>query len=169
MLFNFLDIIFLGIMAWFAWRGYKKGLIESLSSFLGLTFGLYFSAKLYVPVGNWVSWLTGWGTSFCRILVFVLLFVLIDWFINYLCYLANRFLELLYKIPFVHKLGDLLGALCALLESVVIVSILIYVIGLMPGKNILKEPAQNSTVAKYITKTENYVWPFLPKLFKNLV
>jgi uncharacterized membrane protein required for colicin V production len=58
-----LDIIFLGIMAWFAWRGYKKGLIESLSSFLGLTFGLYFSAKLYVLVGNWVSWLTGWGDS----------------------------------------------------------------------------------------------------------
>jgi membrane protein required for colicin V production len=169
MTFSIVDIVIIIILGVFAWRGYKKGLIESLASFLGLTIGLYASYKLYVVVGDWVAWWTGWGKSFCRVLVFVLLFVLLNWLINYLCYLADRFLQLLYKIPLVHKLSDLLGAFFTLLEGVVVLSILILLTMYIPWKNPLKEPVKNSIAASYVSKSASYVLPFIPKVFKNLM
>jgi membrane protein required for colicin V production len=169
MLFSILDIVLVLILLGFAWKGYKQGLIEALSSLLAIMIGLYAAYRFYGTGAWWLSHWTGWGQTFSRILVFIIIFIAINWLVNYLCYLADRFFQLIFKLPFVRTLNKILGALFAILEGIIILVVLIFIFKSIPVSTTLTQAVNTSLVATYLVKIASFIWPFLPKLAKNLL
>lgn len=169
MSFSVLDIVLILLLLAFAYKGYKQGLIEALSSLLGIMVGLYAAYRSYSTGAWWLAKWTGWGIAFSRILVFILIFIIINWLVNYVCYLADRFFQLLYKLPFVRMLNNVLGALFAILEGIIILTVLILLIRSIPLSTTLTRAVNTSFIAGYIIKISSFIWPFLPKVLRGLL
>lgn len=167
--FGVLDIIIVIFLAGCIWKGYKQGLIKSLSSLIAIMVGLFGATQLYLLCANWLSRWTGWGISFTRILSFVVLFILINRLVIFLFYLADRFLQLIFKIPFVRTLNKILGAFFMLLEGVLITAVLMYIFKETGISGAMNKVISTSALAHYILKTTAWIWPFVPRVMKGVV
>lgn len=167
--FSILDIILVLLLVVFAWKGYKQGLIEALASLFSIMIGLYVAARFYSIGATWLMHWTGWGQTFSRVLVFIAIFIVINRLVSYLFYLADRFLQLIFRLPFIRLLNHLLGAFLAILEGVIILTVLIFIFKYIPINSTATKAVNNSIVSSYLIKTSSFVWPFLPNVAKNLL
>jgi uncharacterized membrane protein (UPF0182 family) len=87
----------------------------------------------------------------------------------FLFYLADRFLQLIFKIPFVRTLNKILGAFFMLLEGVLIAAVLIYIFKETGISGAMNKVISTSALAQYILKTTAWIWPFVPRVMKGVV
>jgi len=168
MSFSILDIILMVILAVAGWKGYKQGLIDALASLFALMIGLYGAYRLYQFCAWWLSKWTGWGIGFTKILMFIILFIIINRLVIYIFFLVDRFLQLIFKLPFVRTLDHILGGILMALESVLILALIIYIFRETNISSVMNKAISSSFIASYIIKIASFVWPFVPRVISNL-
>lgn len=157
---NSLDIFLLIFIAYFTIRGVFRGLIKELIIVLALILGYYLSMSFYEPLGKWLILnFKSLPQTGSQILAFVLIFV----FVNIGLRIIGSFLEKLIKLVFLSSLNRLGGALFGLLKSLFFLSIIVFILRLIPysPKFLQKIGAGQSLIWPFIIYFSTYVFQIL--------
>ena len=118
-----LDIVLAIPMAWFVYKGFRKGLIFELSSLIGLVVGIYCSIKF----SKYVSTLIGIEGEYSILVAFFITFIAV--------YLLSLFLgkcvEGLMKMMKMGIMNNILGSVFGLLKCVCMLSVVMYYVVLI--------------------------------------
>jgi len=143
---NFLDIIFLIPVIWFAWRGFRHGLIIELATLAALILGVYAALYYSGHISGWIenSYTFNEGTAviLSYILTFLLVFVIV--------FVLGKILEKVIDIIALGVLNKLLGLIFGVFKAMVLISIAFILINRY-DKNLISEENKNgSFLYKYI-------------------
>lgn len=104
---NYLDIIILLLLGLAAWRGFKKGLIIELFTFLALFFGLYAGIHFSDFASRWLTEDVGLTSKYVPAIAFTITFLAI----GAMVYFAGKALEKVVQavqLSVLNKLGGIL-------------------------------------------------------------
>ena len=163
---NFFDYFSIAMIIWFAYKGYKNGIILEFATGVGIIFGLILANKYYSALGNNLQFLIENETS-GKITAFVSLFLSS-------IILANIFGLLLKQIMnfiLLGKIDRILGAFFGIIKAVIILKIAIMLIGNFPLTNNYTQAANESLVEITIQKNADLIfkeiYKYLPQEFIN--
>lgn len=136
---NWIDIIVLIPLCWFAYKGFRNGFLQEVISLCALFLGVFISFKFSDLV---VMWLT--GTSFARPVSFLLCFLVILLLVNLLGGVLKRTLKPVFS-EFIDKL---LGILFGVLKVAVVFTVIFYFIDSVDKKEVfIKKEVKEQSVA----------------------
>jgi membrane protein required for colicin V production len=102
-----IDWIYLALLAFFLFRGYRKGLVIALFSLIAIVVGIAGAVKLSKPMGELLVSRSAVAGHWAPIITYVLVFCLIAWLIR----LVGRFLEQSLKLVALGWVNRICGAL----------------------------------------------------------
>ncbi len=143
---NSLDIGILLIAAIFFIRGIFRGFVFELVSIVGLILGYIISITyLSLLAGYIFSFFPSFSESIVNLVSFFILFV----GTNLLLRLVANIITKTLKIAMLGWLNRLLGGLLGMLKSIIIMSILVFIIDLIPFSSSLLEQVEVQTSELY--------------------
>ena len=160
---NFLDIIFIIPIIWFAYHGFKRGLIIELASLLALILGIY--AALYFS-GYAADFLINnmkMDPKYVPLTSFILTFIVVV----IIVYFIGKILEKLVNIVALGFLNKLAGGVFGILKAVVVVSIILLIINHFNDDLISKQKKKNSFLYAPIASIAPFLWQGLEDLNLN--
>lgn len=129
---NFLDIILIIPMAYFVYKGYKRGIIFEAAAIAGIILGCYAA----IHFSYWVAELLQMEGDSAMLIAFLVTFL----GVVVLSRFVGRFAEGILKLVHVGMLNDLLGAVLGLAKAVCILSILLHPVLLIDHEQKLIKP-----------------------------
>ena len=158
------DIIILIILAGFVFYGLFFGLIRTLGSLIGLVAGLWLTIVFYLTVFGWVKNLFFGHELAGKIIVFILLFTIINRLIGFVFALLDRTFDLLSVIPFLKTINRLAGAALGFIEGGLALGLLLLFISQTTFSGWLHV----SKVAPFLISFAKAVTPLLPGLLDRV-
>lgn len=148
---NWLDLILVVPLAWFIYKGFKKGLVFELCSLLGLFLGTYVA----VHFSSFVAELIGIDGSSAMLVAFFVTFV----GVVVLSFFAGKFADGVLKVMKLDVLNKLLGALFGMVKCVCILSVFLYYATLVDFKDavITHSVKEHSMLYKPVEHTGNLI------------
>ncbi len=108
---NFLDIIILIPLVWFAYKGLSKGLISEIAQLVALIGGVFIAFNFSYFVGDYISHYLPIEEKYITIVAFIITFIGVIILVVFISKITQRLVEFI-SMGFLNKLGGLLfGAL----------------------------------------------------------
>ena len=147
---NWIDIIVLIPLCWYAFRGFKNGFLMEIVSLAALFLGLFGSYKFSDLIALWIT-----GTSLAKPISFSLCFVLTIVLVN----LLGRILKRVLKPVLSEFLDKVLGILFGILKVVLVAGVLFYFIDTVDKKEIfIKHEVKEASIAyKHLSPVMSHV------------
>jgi membrane protein required for colicin V production len=112
---NLYDVVVIVLVALFAWRGLRAGLVGELAAWVALVVGLALAFRFDGRVGGWFAHLHAFDPEWRRILGFVVILVVVEIVFRLLAGALSRLLAHIPLVGSLNRLGGLaLGVLLAL-------------------------------------------------------
>ncbi len=165
---NSLDIFLLIFIAYFTVRGIFRGLIKELIIVLALVLGYILAFSFFEPLSViFMNTFKGFPKTGARILSFALIFIAI----NIALRLFGVFLEKIIKFAFLQPLNRLGGGLFGLLKSLFFLSIILFIIRLLPfaPAALQKVGAGESILWPYVIYFSTWIYQILMALIPGAV
>jgi membrane protein required for colicin V production len=162
------DIVLLVIISGFALFGLWFGLVHTIGSLIGTAFGVYLASRYYEPVANWIIGFSGWNQNYIKVIVFIVSFTLITRLVGFVFWIMEKFLTIFTRMPFVHGLDKLLGAIFGVLEGAVVVGVSLYFIARFPISLSFMDGLAHSQVAPPLVKIASILVPLFPETLRML-
>ena len=159
-----IDIIILIILAGFIFYGLFFGLIRTVGSLVGLAAGLWLSVIFYLTVFGWVKNLFFGHELAGKIIVFIVLFTLINRLIGFIFALADRTFDLLSVIPFLKTINRLAGAALGFIEGGLVSGLVLLFI----SQTVFSGWLNVSKIAPFLISFTKAVTPLLPGLLERV-
>lgn len=159
-----IDIILLIILAGFVFYGLFFGLIRTLGSLIGLVVGLWLTIIFYLTVFGLVKNLFFGHELAGKIIVFIVLFTLLNRLIGFIFALIDRTFDLLSVIPFLKTINRLAGAALGFIEGGLILGLILLFI----SQSVLAGWLDGSKVAPFLISFARAVTPLLPGLLERI-
>ena len=121
---NYFDVVLAIILGWSVYRGFTKGFIIEFATLLALILGIYGGLNFSNYASDWITENWDVSTEVLPILSFFLTFIAIVIVIH----LLARIIEKFVKLAALGLVNRLAGAIFSLLKSIVICSVLIYIV-----------------------------------------
>lgn len=141
---NYLDIFFLVVFIIGGVKGYFKGLIVEIFSFLAFFIGLFAAIELTIPIAN-KFFSSGDYKQLFTVGVFILLFLLVILIIN----LSAKAIKKVVDLTFLGFLDNILGALAGIFKWAFIVSVFFWVFDSI-GVRLPAEQSEASWIYPYV-------------------
>jgi len=156
---NYLDIIFILIIIWAAFRGYSSGFIIQLTGLLAMIIGVFVAYKTSFWLASQFSSLIVADPAIMNTIAFIVMFALV-WA---LIVLLGKFLHVVIKIAMLSFINRILGIFFSLLKVLFAVSVILILVGnLNKALNFLPEKQiNNSLLYRPIEKFAASVFPYL--------
>ncbi len=156
---NFIDIILLIPIAWFAFSGFRKGLIIEVATLVGLFIGIYAGVYFSDFVTGLLVNRFGFSSKYSSIISFSIIFL----GIIVLMYIFAKAIERIVNLTALGVFNKIAGAFFGALKMLFILSILIYIINKIDDKQKLlkKETREKSLLYNPIS---NIALKVVPKL-----
>lgn len=151
---NFLDIIFIIPVVWFAYQGFKRGLIIELASLLALILGIY--AALYSS-GYAVDFLVNnmdMSSKYVPVTAFILTFIAVV----VLVYFVGKILEKIVNMVALGFLNKLAGSFFGILKAAVVLSIALLIINQFNDDLISRQKKKDSLLYGPISGIAPMLW-----------
>ena len=147
---NWIDIIVLIPLCWYAFRGFKNGFLMEIVSLAALCLGLFISYKFSDLISFWIT-----GTTLAQPISFSLCFILTIVLVN----LLGRILKRALKPVLSEFLDKGLGVLFGILKVVLVAGVLFYFIDTVDKNEILiKHEVKESSIAyKHLSPVMSHV------------
>ena len=147
---NWIDILVLIPLCWYAYRGLKNGFLMEIVSLAALFLGLFISYKFSDLIAMWLT-----GTTLAKPISFSLCFVLTIVLVN----LLGRILKRALKPVLSEFLDKGLGVLFGILKVVLVAGVLFYFIDSVDKKEILikHEVKEDSVAYKHLSPVMSHV------------
>ncbi|MEA3398467.1 MAG: CvpA family protein, partial [Patescibacteria group bacterium] len=95
-----LDVIIIVILSGFVFYGFFFGLIRTLGNFLGMIIGAIIASRFYLIVFDWVGPVFIGRDNLGKVLIFIILFILINRLVGFAFYLVDKVFRIIAIIPF---------------------------------------------------------------------
>lgn len=147
---NWIDIIVLIPLIWFAYKGFRNGFLMEIVSLAALFLGLFVSYKFSDLISLWLT-----GTTLAKPISFSLCFILTIVLVN----LLGRILKRALKPVLSEFLDKGLGVLFGVLKVVLVAGVLFYFIDSVDKKEIFikHEVKEDSVAYKYLSPVMSHV------------
>lgn len=157
------DIIIIIPLLWAAYRGFMKGLIIELASFVALAFGVYGAIGFSEFTNTILKENLGINSEYNSLIAFAITFIVIVAAIFFLA----KLLENVIKIAALGIANKIAGGLFSVLKFALIISAIIYLINSFDNKNVIF----NKTLKEksYLYEPLQVIAPTLFPSLKNLV
>jgi len=139
---NYIDLIIALFLAWFAYKGFTKGLIIELASLVALILGIYAALYFSDVTADFLVAYFKMGKKYLSLIAFVLTFILVVIAVITLGRILEKFIDILL-LGFLNKLA---GAVFGILKGMLILSLLLMLLTYMGGGNILGEKTRESSL-----------------------
>ncbi len=138
-----LDYIVLIPLCWFAFMGFRKGLIYELTSILALVLGVWASYRFSDALALWLP-----NMPFAKQISFVLTFFIV----LFLVHLAGKLMSTVIKLVIPDAIDHIFGLLFGAGKVMLVFSVLFYAIDLIDSHEIIikKETKEKSLVYEYV-------------------
>ena len=155
------DLILLLIVFGFVWFNFWYGLIKSLGGIIGVILGAILASRWYEPLSQKTMFAFGGNESLAKTVVFVLLLLILWRLIAFLFVVLDKFLHILYFIPFLQTFNRLGGAILGIVEGGLLVGLVLLFVDKW---NVLPFIANvvNSDVGQFLIKIGRFLAPLLP-------
>lgn len=162
---NYIDIIILLILAWFAYKGFTKGLIIELASIAALLLGIYAAFHFSVFVSSILQNNLGIKSTYLPVISFVVTFVAVI----VLVFILGKLIEGLVNLALLGFVNKLTGAVFGIIKAFIILSILIFAINIADSKfHLISENTRSrSLLYKPMAATGAFImqWANVHKLY----
>lgn len=147
---NWIDIIVLIPLCWFAYKGLKNGFLQELISLCALFLGVFISFKFSDLVVHWIT-----GTTFAKPVSFIICFLVIILLVNLLGGVLKRTLKPVFS-EFIDKF---LGIIFGILKVVVAFTAIFFFVDNIDKNSVFikKETKENSIAYRTISP----IMPFI--------
>lgn len=147
---NWIDIIVLIPLCWYAYRGFRNGFLMEIVSLAALFLGLFISYKFSDLISLWIT-----GTTLAKPISFSLCFILTIVLVN----LLGRILKRALKPVLSEFLDKGLGILFGALKVILVFGVLFYFIDTIDKKEILvKHEVKEASIAyKHLSPVMSHI------------
>ncbi len=164
-----IDIILIIILASFVLFGFWFGVIHTLGALVGTIAGAYIAGHYFSFVAVYLQGIIGGNLSVIKVVVFILLFVIVNRLVGLVFYAAERVLNVLSVIPFLKTINHLAGAVLGLAEGALVIGLTLHIAGVVPLASwFVARVLEPSAVARYLLGTARILIPFLPGALRIL-
>lgn len=162
------DIVLLCIIGAFAAFGLWFGLVHTIGSLVGTVAGVYLASRYYEVAANWLIKTTGWGANTSKVIIFIIVFFLINRLVGLAFWLVDKILTIITRLPFISSVNRIFGAVFGALEGMIVLGIIFYFISRFPVGDSVMNALSVSKVAPYTVKIASILWPLVPDAIKIL-
>lgn len=124
---NAIDIVFLILLLWAAWKGFKRGLVIELASLAALVLGIYAALNFSAYASRLLSGYVDLDPYWLNILSFALTFL----GVMLAVILLGKILEKMVNLVMLGLLNKILGLVFSVLKTAVVLSVLIFLFNLI--------------------------------------
>ena len=160
---NYIDIILLIPMAWFAYQGFRKGLIVELFSLIALIAGIYAAVYFSDYAANFLIENFSLNEDYVPIISFIVTFI----GVVVIVYFVGKLIEKLVDMVALGVLNKLGGAAFGILKAAVFLSIVIMLINSFDNKWIPKDKKKESVLYSPVSAIAPLLWNKLEELDIN--
>lgn len=156
---NFLDIILLIPLIWFAYRGFSRGFVIELASLIGLVAGIWAALHFSFFAAGFLADNFGIGPKYLPIIAFIVTFVAVVLVVYLIGKIIEKFIDIL-ALGFLNKLA---GLAFGVVKAAFLMSIIILVINSFDqNQSVIKPKARDgSLLYKPIEKFAPWIIPRL--------
>jgi uncharacterized membrane protein required for colicin V production len=165
-----IDIILIVFLAGFVFYGLFFGFIRTLGALVGILAGLWVASHFYGQAFEWIGKIFFGYESAGKIVVFLLLFTIVNRLVALGFSLLNSAFNIIAIIPFLKSINRLAGAIFGFLLGTIILSAVIYfVTGYPIIGGWFNKILDVSKVAPYLGKVIIIIKPFLPEILDKII
>lgn len=156
---NYIDPIIVSLLGWAAYRGFTRGLIIMVATFLALIIGIWGAAKFSGLVAEWLVNTFNASSPYMHLVSFTITFIGFVILINMAAYMLNRLLDAM-ALGFVNRL---LGSLFSILKMALILSVLFVILNAFNERHdfMPENQIENSLLYKPVEEIASDLFPFL--------
>jgi len=151
---NFLDVIFIIPIIWFAYQGFKRGLIIELASLLALILGIYAALYFSGYAANLLINNLDMGSKYIPVISFILTFIAVV----VIVFFIGKILEKLVNMVALGFLNKLAGGFFGILKAAVVISIVLLIINHFNDDLISQQRKKNSFLYGSIAWIAPFLW-----------
>lgn len=165
---TFFDGVLIFIILYFIWAGFKSGFIRTVGGFVGLLVGVYLASHYYEMLSGAWTWLFFGNVILAKIVVFIVIFVLVDKLFKLVAFIIDKAFDLLRFIPFSKLANRLAGGVFGLIEGSLIGGMIIYILVRFPVAESLQGAIENSELANQLLYFVNVLTPLIPEALEKM-
>lgn len=168
MTLSILDFVLLIILFFFAFGGFFFGLIRTLGSLIGAILGIIIAFNLFEPIAAWLGNPLGLSDNWTRIIVFALIFVLVERLVQLIFWFINKVFKLISVLPFLKTFNRIGGLILGLIEGSLVLGVALVFLVKFPFTGFLISAIENSKLAEWLFGVGTWFLPLLPELFNQV-
>ena len=157
---NYIDIFLAIPIIWFAYQGFKRGLIIELASLAALILGIYAALYFNEYASNFLVNSLEMSPKYVPVISFIVTFIVIV----FLVYTVGRILEKVIDMVALGFLNKLIGGVFGLLKGVVMISIVIMVVNYFNEDLISSKKKKDSMLYAPIEGIAPLLWDNIQEL-----
>lgn len=146
---NWLDLIIVAIILFYAFEGYGVGFVRGIADFIGFVLSFLIALKFYTITGTFLIKQFGLAHGIANALSFFLTAFLSETLLAFL--LATLFHRVLIRSSYIARLNRILGIIPGIATSLVLISFFLSLIISLPLSPYLKSLVSNSKTGSYLT------------------
>ncbi len=163
------DTILLILLFGFIFYGLFFGLIRMIGVFVGVFVGAFIVGHYYLVVADWLEPFFFGYNNLGKVLVFILLFGIVNKIVVLLFVILDKFFNVLSIIPFLKTINRLAGAILGFFVGSLSLGLILYIISKYALlTNWFGQWLTNSQMAPFLLKYVNILMPLLPEALKML-
>ncbi|TDO92220.1 membrane protein required for colicin V production [Halanaerobium saccharolyticum] len=158
---NFLDVIILVIILFFAFNGFRRGFIDQTSTILGLLAALFVAVKQYQYFTQFLEPYLDLSISLLQFISFAVIFIVVNIVIHVLGITLKKIVDSIFLQPVDRGLGFLLG----LVKGGIIIYLLVLILTQIPYQK-LNDVLNNSFLASRIIEASPLIQSKIEEIFR---
>lgn len=164
-----IDTILLICWFGFIFYGFFFGLIRTFGVLVGAIVATVFASRFYLVVSGWTDALFFGHDNLGKILIFIIIFSLIQKIVSFCFVLIDGAFNILSIIPFLKTINRLAGAILGILVGGLVLGLILYIsnkyafIDTWFGKWLI-----DSQIAPILLKFNDVLLPLMPEVLKKV-
>jgi len=160
-----IDFVLLLVLFGFILFGFWFGLIHTLGALVGTVVGVFLASRWYDGAAAWVQYTFTGSLNVWKVIIFILLFILINRLIGLLFYILEKAFNIVTVLPFLKSINRIAGAVLGLLEGAVVVGAVVFISSRFPF-GLEQKIFAASQLKTYFLGVFNVLLPFVPQALK---
>lgn len=165
-MFSIFDAVLIVLLFGFIFFGLFMGLIQTFGALVGVVLGAWAAGHYFLPLAGWISGIIGFSNNTIKVIIFILLFILINQLIGFLFWVLNKIFHIIAVIPFLKTINRLAGAFLGLIEGSMVLGLILYIISKYSLGARIDNALKASKVAPKFITIARILLPLIPTTIK---
>jgi uncharacterized protein YkwD len=164
---NYSDIIFILILIYYLYKGYKLGFLMLIARLISFAGGLFIGLLLYQSVGRYLSGkIATIPSPVIYIVSFICLFIIAEIIIGIFLRKVFTFVPESWRVS---KINNVFGLIPAIVDGFLFIGLLVLLTTILPVQASIKQDVSRSQIGSYVLNTIPKLDDYAQRLFGNRI